>query len=128
MNYYFSKFVDGNFDAIREKVVGLLKEEGFAVKSEIDIAATFREKLGVEFKNYYILGACNPGFAYDAINAEDKLGVLLPCNVVLIEQEAGRIEVAAMDAATMMSGLGNPGLVDIAAKVNEHIRRVVDNA
>ena len=128
MNYYFSKHVDGAFDAVKENVTKLLKKEGFAVKTEIDIAATFHEKLGVDFKNYYILGTCNPGFAYEALQAEDKLGVLLPCNVVLIEQEDGRIEVAAMDAAAMMDGMGNQELSKVAAKVNEHLKKVVEAA
>ena len=128
MNYYISRNVSGSFDAVKAKVTQLLKDEGFGIKTEIDITETFREKLGVDFKKYHILGACHPGHALAALQAEDKVGVLLPCNVILIEQEPGVIEVAAMDAAAMMSGMGNPTLEQVASRVNEHIARVVAGA
>lgn len=126
MDYYFSRNVQGEFAEVKNRITALLKDQGFGVKTEIDVTETFKEKLGIDFKRYHILGACNPGFAFEAIQAEDKVGVLLPCNVILIEQEAGLIEVAAMDARAMMSGMGNPALEAIAARVNEHISRAID--
>ncbi|HRY98265.1 MAG TPA: DUF302 domain-containing protein [Bacteroidales bacterium] len=126
MNYYISRHVHGEFGAVMEKLNTLLREEGFAVKTEIDVTATLRDKLGVDYKKYHILGACNPGYAYEALQAEDKIGVLLPCNVILIEQEPGLIEVAAMDAAAMMTGMGNPVLAGVAARVNQHLQKVVE--
>lgn len=126
MDYYFSRNVQGEFAEVKNRITALLKDQGFGVKTEIDVTETFKEKLGIDFKRYHILGACNPGFAYEAIQAEDKVGVLLPCNVILIEQEAGLIEVAAMDARAMMSGMGNPALEAIATRVNEHISRAID--
>jgi uncharacterized protein (DUF302 family) len=126
MDYYFSRNVQGEFAEVKNRITALLKDQGFGVKTEIDVTETFKEKLGIDFKRYHILGACNPGFAFEAIQAEDKVGVLLPCNVILIEQEAGLIEVAAMDARAMMSGMGNPALEAIATRVNEHISRAID--
>lgn len=128
MEYYISKTVSGEFNAVMDKVVALLKEEGFAIKTEIDVTETLKNKLGVDFKKYHILGACNPGFAHEALMAEDKVGVLLPCNVILIEQEPGVIEVAAMDSVKMMSGIGNPRLEEVARKVNEHLSHVIEKA
>lgn len=126
MNYYISKIVNGNFTAVKEKAIKLLEEEGFAVKTEIDVTATLDAKLGISFKNYHILGACNADFAHQALLAEDKVGVLLPCNVILIEQEEGKIEVATMDAEAMMASLGNPALDQVAQKVNLHLSKVID--
>lgn len=126
MEYYISKNVSGEFTAVMDKVIALLKDEGFAIKTELDVASTLKEKLGVDFKKYHILGACNPGYAHEALSAEDKAGVLLPCNVVVIEQEPGVIEVAAMDAEKMMSGMGNERLTDVASRVNEHLSRVIE--
>jgi len=128
MNYYITKKVQGEFGQVKDKVIGLLKEEGFGIKTEIDMASTFQEKLGVEHRPYFILGACNPGLAHQALEAEDKVGVLLPCNVLLIEQEPGVVEVAAMDVEAMMGGIGNPRLEDVAAQVGAHMKRVIDRA
>lgn len=126
MEYYISKNVTGEFTAVMDKVIALLKEEGFAVKTEIDVTSTLKDKLGVDFKKYHILGACNPGYAHEALSVEDKVGILLPCNVVVIEQEPGLVEVAVMDAEKVMSGMGNERLSEVASRVNEHMYRVIE--
>jgi uncharacterized protein (DUF302 family) len=125
MQYYFSKNVKGDFFAIREKTIALLREEGFAIKTEMDVSATLKEKLGIDFKTYHILGACNPVYAHRALQAEDKLGVLLPCNVILIEQGEGNIEVAAMDVEQMMAGMDNAELKGVAAEVGNIMKGVL---
>lgn len=126
MQYYISKIVRGEFASIREKAIALLKEEGFGIKTEMDVSATLKEKLGVDFKAYQILGACHPAYAYKALQAEDKLGVLLPCNVILIDQGEGNIEVAAMDVEKMMDGMPNAALKSVAAEVSSIMKGVLD--
>lgn len=114
------------FGEALERARAALKAEGFGVLCEIDIREKLREKLGVEFTNYVILGACNPPLAYDALKAERNIGLLLPCNVVVYE-ESGKTVVAAIDAAKMLSIVGNAGLEATAQQVNEKLRRVVDS-
>jgi uncharacterized protein (DUF302 family) len=104
MSYHFSTTVDMSFEDAVSKVTEELGKEGFGVLTEIDVKATLRKKLGVEFRNYKILGACNPPFAHRALTIEDKIGVLLPCNVVVQELESGRIEISAVDPVTSMQG------------------------
>jgi len=125
MSYYFSKTFDGSFAAAHKKVIENLKEVGFGVITEINMKEKFKEKLGVDFKDYVILGACNPGFAYEAVQMEEELGVLLPCNVVLIGKDDGRVQVAAIDAAKMMSVVGNPKLEEVASTVNEKLKKAL---
>jgi uncharacterized protein (DUF302 family) len=123
--YGFSKTVDVPYEAAVEKVRAALKEEGFGVLSEIDIKEKLKEKLGVDFRRYVILGACNPSLAYETLQEEIEIGLLLPCNVIVYEQD-GRIVVSAVDAAKMLSVVGNPRLESSAGKVNEKLRRVID--
>lgn len=126
MQYYFNKIVQGNFDEVEKAVIDRLKENGFGVITEIKMQDKLKEKLGVDFRKYHILGACNPSFAYEAIQQEEHLGVLLPCNVVVIDKGNNEVEVAAIDALTMMKGIENPKLEEIAAKVNENLSKAVD--
>jgi uncharacterized protein (DUF302 family) len=126
MNYYFTKTLSGNFENIIERVTESLKAEGFGVLTEIDIKATLKKKLDVDFYNYKILGACNPTFAYKALQAEDKIGAMLPCNVIVQEKESGKIEVSAVDPAASMQAIQNSALKDIAEQVREKLKRVID--
>ncbi|MBV8416459.1 MAG: DUF302 domain-containing protein, partial [Verrucomicrobia bacterium] len=107
------------------RVVDALKREGFGVLTDIDVAATMKQKLGVEFRPYRILGACNPPLAHKALSAEDKVGVMLPCNLIVQEIDAGEIEVAAIDPLTAMESVGNPALTDLAREVADKLTRVV---
>ncbi len=127
MSYYMSKIIEGSFDETLKKVVENLKDVGFGVVTEINMKETFKEKLDVDFKNYVILGACNPGFAYEAILMEEELGVLLPCNVILIDKEDGRVQVSAIDTQKMMSIVGNPKLEAVAVTINERIKQALIN-
>jgi len=104
-----------------------LKKEGFGILTEIDVKETLKKKLNVDFKKYRILGACNPPFAYQALQAEDKIGTMLPCNVVVQELAEGKVEVAAIDPAASMQAIENPKLRDIAEQVRIKIRKVIDN-
>ncbi len=126
MNYYFTKTLSGNFENIIERVTESLKAEGFGVLTEIDIKATLKKKLDVDFYNYKILGACNPPFAYKALQAEDKIGTMLPCNVIVQEKEAGITEVSAVDPVASMQAIQNPALKNIAKEVREKLKRVID--
>jgi len=125
MEYHISRKVSFSFEQALEKVAAELKAEGFGVLTEIDVKATMKKKLGVDFRNYRILGACNPGFAHTALSSEDKIGVLLPCNVVVQEHEDGTVEVSAMAPAGMMQAVGNPALSEMAAKVQAAMERVI---
>ncbi len=123
MKYYLSKILQCNFEEAIERVTILLKEVGFGVLTEIDVKSTFKQKIDVDFKKYTILGACNPHFAYHALQAEDKLGVMLPCNVVVIEQDSG-IEICAVDPRSMMGQLGNKELIKISDQVTDKLQSV----
>lgn len=126
MSYYFAKTVDGNFQEVVEKTRVALSEEGFGVLTEIDVTATLKKKLDVDFNNYIILGACNPPYAYKALSAEDKIGVMLPCNVIVQEKE-GEIEVAAVDPISSMQAIKNENLQPIALEITEKLKRVIEN-
>ena len=126
MNYYFSKQLNTGFDDAIEKVTAALKEEGFGVLTEIDVKETFKKKLDVDFKKYRILGACNPVFAHKAISAEDKIGVFLPCNVVVEEHEDGTVEVSAVDPAASMMAVENESLGVLALEVQTRMKKVID--
>ena len=119
MSYYFSKFVDYSFDEAIVKITAELKEVGFGILTEIDVKATLKNKIDVDFRPYKILGACNPKFAHKALSAEDKIGVLLPCNVIVQETEEGKVEVAVMNPMEAMSVVKNENLHEIASSVNE---------
>ncbi len=125
MSYYITKSTKGDFDAVVSKVIEKLKDEGFGVLTEIDVANTLRQKLCVEMKRYRILGACNPGLAHKALSVEDKIGVMLPCNVIVQEMADGVVDVAAIDPRMAMQQIGNPALTEISAAVAERLSRVV---
>jgi len=127
MSYYFNKMVKGNFDEVIIKVTDELKKEGFGILTEIDVKETLKKKLDVDFKKYKILGACNPPFAYEALKSEDKIGTMLPCNVIVIEQAPGQIEVAAVDPIASMQAVGTPLLGKVASEVQSKLRKVVES-
>jgi uncharacterized protein (DUF302 family) len=126
MGYYISKTLDVPFDEAVEMVKAELKKEGFGVLTEIDVRKTLKEKLNVEFRNYRILGSCNPPFAYKALLAEDKIGLMLPCNVIVQEAADGRIEVAAIDPVASMQAVQNPALESVGLEVRAKLRKVVE--
>lgn len=126
MSYYFTTTLSGNFEDAIEKVRDALKSEGFGVLTEIDVKATLKNKLDVEFYNYKILGACIPPFAYKALQAEDKIGTMLPCNVIVQEKEKGKIEISAVDPIASMQAIENPDLKDIAGEVRAKLKKVID--
>ncbi len=125
MSYYFNKTLDIPFGQAVERVKAELKKEGFGVLTEIDVKTTLREKLGIDFRPYRILGACNPGFAYKALLAEDKIGTMLPCSVIVQELAPGRVEVAAIDPLASMAAVKNEDLGAIGLEVREKLRRAV---
>jgi uncharacterized protein (DUF302 family) len=127
MSYYFSKTVHENFENCLEKVVDSLKSEGFGILTEIDVKETLKNKLDVDFQRYKILGACNPPFAYQALKAENKIGTMLPCNVIVQEISEGQVEVAAVDPVASMKAIDNPALLEIANQVQEKLKKVVLN-
>jgi uncharacterized protein (DUF302 family) len=124
MSYYIAKTVSGAFDGVVADVMAQLKTQGFGILSDIDVQATLRSKIGADMPKYRILGACNPQFAHQALKLEDKLGVLLPCNVIVRETSDRKIEVAAVDPVTSMERTGNPALKSTA----EEVRRLLSNA
>lgn len=125
MNYYFNKTIKGTFEEVIDKVTQGLKEEGFGILTEIDVTATLKKKLDVNFKKYRILGACNPAYAYKALQAEDKIGTMLPCNVIVQEIEAGVIEVAAVNEMASMQAVENKKLSDIANEITSMLENVI---
>ncbi|MAE09252.1 MAG: hypothetical protein CL661_10895 [Bacteroidetes bacterium] len=128
MSYYFStKVKDLNFDDAIENVTEVLKKEGFGVMTVIDVKEKFKEKIDVDFKKYTILGACNPHFAYEALKNEDKIGVLLPCNVVVEEHENGEIEISAVDPIASMGAVKNESLNDIALEVQQKLKSIIES-
>lgn len=127
MSYYFSTTTAGNFDDIVQKTTEALKKEGFGVLTDIDVSATLKKKLDVDFKKYRILGACNPPFAFKALQAEDKIGTMLPCNVIVQEIADDEIEVAAIDPVASMRAIENPNLKGIADQIQEKLKKVINN-
>ena len=126
MTYYFAKTIDAPFDEAVEKTVAALKQHGFGVLTRIDVKNTLKEKIGAEFRPYVILGACNPHMAHKALQAEDKIGTMLPCNV-LVQQHGGKSEVAAVDPVASMQAIENPALAAIATKVREELKAAVQS-
>jgi len=126
MSYHFSKTVDLGFDETIEKTTAALKEEGFGVLTEIDIKATLKKKLDVDFRNYRILGACNPPNAYKALQAEGHIGLMLPCNVIVQEHEGGKVEVSAVDPVASMQAIENDALGEVAANVRDMLKKAID--
>jgi uncharacterized protein (DUF302 family) len=125
MQYYIAKTMSGGFPAIVERVIEALKAEGFGVLTEIDVKATMKKKLDIDFRNYRILGACNPPLAHQALTADDKIGTMLPCNVIVQDLGGGQIEVAAINPAISMEHVGNPTLKAIAESVTGKLKRVI---
>jgi uncharacterized protein (DUF302 family) len=125
MSYYFSKTLNVTFDEAVERVIQELKKEGFGILTDIDVKATLKKKLNVEFKKYRILGACNPPFAYRALQKEDKIGTMLPCNVIVQEHTEGAVEVSAIDPVASMQAINNPELHDIAQEIQAKLRAVI---
>jgi uncharacterized protein (DUF302 family) len=125
MSYYFSKIVDLPFEEAIARVTEELKSQGFGVLTEIDVRATLKKKLDVDFRNYRILGACNPKFAHQALQAEDKIGTMLPCNVIVQETEQGT-EIAAVDPIASMAAVENPRVAGIARSVQELLKQVIE--
>ncbi|MEJ2726110.1 MAG: DUF302 domain-containing protein [Deltaproteobacteria bacterium] len=128
MSYYYSRKMNAGFDEAVSRVTQALKEEGFGVLTEIDVKSTLKKKLDVDFRNYRILGACNPPFAYKALQAEDKIGTMLPCNVIVQETEEGVVEIAAIDPAASMKAIDNPALSEIAETIGRKLETVVQKA
>ena len=126
MNYYFSKFADYPFEEAIVRVTEELKSEGFGVLTEIDVQNTLKKKLDVDFRKYRILGACNPPFALKALQAEDKIGLMLPCNVIVQETADGKVEIAAIDPLASMQAVDNGDLPDVASEVRDKLKRVID--
>ena len=128
MSYYFNKVLKGkSFDEAIEVVTEELKKEGFGVLTEIDVQATLKKKIDVDFKKYRILGACNPHFAHKALTSEDKIGVFLPCNVIVEEHENGDVEVSAVDPIASMISVKNDSLGGIATEVQGKLKKVIEN-
>lgn len=126
MAYYFSKTVAAPFDEAVQRVTEALKQGGFGIITEIDVKDTFKKKLGVDFRNYRILGACNPKMAHGALQIEDKIGTMLPCNVVVADLGNGKTEVAAIDPVASMQAVDNPRLKEIAQQVAGMLKQIVE--
>jgi len=127
MAYYISKTVGGPFDAVVAEITAQLKQQGFGLLTDIDVQATLKTKIGADISKYRILGACNPRFAHEALKLEDKLGVLLPCNVIVRETPNGQVEVASVDPVAAMERTGNPALAATAEEVRRLLTAVVSN-
>jgi uncharacterized protein (DUF302 family) len=128
VEYYFSKTLKGiSFDEAVAKVTDELKKGGFGVLTEIDVKKTLKKKLNVDFRKYKILGACNPPYAYKALQVEDKIGLMLPCNVIVQELLGGKVEVAAINPVASMAAVNNPKLRDVGMEVSAKLKAVIDN-
>lgn len=127
MSYYFSTIVKGNFDNVIDKTTALLQKEGFGVLTQIDIQQTLKKKLDVDFNRYKILGACNPQFAHKALQIENKVGTMLPCNVIVQELDNGTIEVAVVNPIQSMQAIKNQALEAIANEVTDKLKNVIKN-
>jgi uncharacterized protein (DUF302 family) len=126
MSYVFSKTVDTSFDQAMARVAEELTKEGFGILTEIDVQETLKKKLDVDFRKYRILGACNPAFAYRALQSEAHIGTMLPCNVIVQEYEDGRVEVAAVDPIASMQAIDNADLAEIATQIRSKLQQVID--
>lgn len=127
MSYFFNTVVDTSFEVALERVREELQKQGFGILTEIDVKSTMKKKLDVELRNYRILGACNPSFAYQALQVEDKIGTMLPCNVIVQERDDGTIEVSAIDPVASMEAVQNPGLQKIAGQVRSKLQQVINS-
>lgn len=125
MSYYVARTLELSFDEALQRVADVLTEGGFGILTQIDVKSTLKEKLGVDFREYRILGACNPPFAHRALMLEDKIGLMLPCNVVVQQTGPGTVEVSAIDPVASMSAVDNPELRPIAEEIREKLKAVV---
>ena len=125
MAYYFNKTLSVTFEEAVARTIEALKAEGFGVLTQIDVKKTLKEKIGAEFRDYVILGACNPQLAHEALKLEDKIGTMLPCNVVVQQLDDGQVEIAAIDPVASMQAIDNPRLKEAAAHVGETLKRVI---
>lgn len=125
MAYYLSKTLTLSFDAAVARTIEALKDEGFGIITEIDIKQTLKAKIGVDFPNYRILGACNPALAYEALKLENKVGTMLPCNVVVRDADGGQTEVAAVDPVASMEAIDNPALKQAAVQIRAKLEKVI---
>lgn len=126
MNYYINKKLTVSFELAVQKIIECLKTEGFGVISEIDMHEKLKDKLGIDFRKYKILGACNPSYAYRALQFEDKIGVMLPCNVIVQEMTDGKVEVAAVNPLSSMAGIENADLKIIAAEIQTKLQNALN--
>lgn len=126
MSYYFAQTLSASFDDAVSRTVAALKEEGFGIITEIDLKETFKRKLDIDFRRYKILGACNPHLALEALKLEDKVGTMLPCNVIVQERGEGQVEVAAIDPVASMQAIGNAALAQKAQAVRQKLQSVIE--
>ena len=126
MSYYFAKTLNCSFEQAIERATEKLSAEGFGVLTTIDVSATLKNKLDVDMQRYTILGACNPGYAHKALMAEDKIGTMLPCNIIVQETDSG-VEVCAVDPMASMKAIENPNLGEIAAEVQAKLKKVIES-
>lgn len=127
MNYYFSTITKGSFETIEAKVISLLKAEGFGVLTEINMQQTLKNKINIDFKKYNILGACNPLFAYKALQVENKIGSMLPCNIIVQETSPNSIEVSAVNPMVTMQAVKNEKLNEVAKTVSIKLKNIIEN-
>lgn len=127
MSYYFNKKLNISYDQAVERAKDELKKEGFGILTEIDVKKTLKNKLNVDFRKYKILGTCNPPFAYKALQIEDKIGTMLPCNVIVQEITEGKVEISAVDPIASMQAIENAELRSIAEQVRTKLKNVIDN-
>jgi uncharacterized protein (DUF302 family) len=126
MRYYFNTTLNISFDDAITKVTEELKKEGFGILTEINVKDALKKKLDVDFRKYKILGACNPPYAYKALQAEDKIGTMLPCNVIVQELDSGNVEVAAIDPVASMQAVGNKGFEGIATDIQAKLKKIIE--
>jgi uncharacterized protein (DUF302 family) len=127
MGYYFSKAINCSFEEAISKTIDELQKEGFGILSEIDVQQALKKKLNIDFKKYKILGACNPPYAYQALQMEEKIGTMLPCNVIVLENDQGQVEIAAVDPIASMQAIKNPHLLKVAKQVQAKLKKVIDS-
>jgi uncharacterized protein (DUF302 family) len=127
MAYYFSKTLPADFDEAVQRTTEALKREGFGIITEIDVKKTLKDKIGADFRSYRILGACNPKLAHEALQLEDKIGTMLPCNVVVQDVGGGKTEVAAIDPVASMQAIDNPKLREAATRVQTMLKQVIES-
>ena len=126
MEYYFSTILNCSFEEAESKAIAALKKQGFGMISEIDMQQKLNEKLGVEIQKYKILGMCNPGFAYKALQVEEKIGAMLPCNVLVIDKGNGKTEISAVNPIASMMSIQNPALGDLAREVTDILQGIIN--